>query len=137
MDWIEKGVTPVADLTSLLETFQLQIECRHCGCCEDKTLNWLNERRDMNCCQCGGVIVLNTSERKREIAALRRQVASLHDQLVGTIIPGADCVLAKVSGLMRSALTAPQLELSLVDAYRDCSGRNLNGQNRAAARCRR
>jgi hypothetical protein len=126
----------VADLTSLVETLQLQIECRHCGYCEQKTLSWLRERRDMNCCQCGGVIVLNTSERKREIAALRRQLASLHDQLVGAI-PAADCVMDKVSGLVRAALPVPRPELSLVHAYRDSSGRSPNGRSRVALRLRR
>jgi hypothetical protein len=126
----------VADLTSVIEALQLRIECRHCGCCEDKTLSWLSTRRDMNCCRCGGVIVLNTSELKREIAALRRQVASLHRQLSGTI-PAAGCVMDKANGLIRSTLPPPVPELSLVHAYRDSSGRGLNGQSRAAARFRR
>ena len=126
----------MADLTSVLEMLQLRIECRHCGCCEDKTLSWLSTRRDMNCRQCSGVIVLNTSERKREISALRRQVASLHQQLSGTI-PAAGCVMDKASRLIRAALPPPRPELSLVHVYRDSSGRCLNGQSRAAARFRR
>jgi hypothetical protein len=126
----------VADLTNVIDLLQLQIECRHCGYCENKTLSWLETRRDMNCCQCSGVIVLNTSERKREIAALRRQVASLHEQLVETI-PAADCIMAKATGTTRAALSAPRLELSILQAYRDTSGRSANCQLRATARYRR
>ena len=126
----------MADLTNVIEMLQLRIECRHCGCCEDKTLSWLSTRRDMNCHQCGGVIVLNTSERKREIAALRRQIASLHRQLSGTI-PAANCVMDKSSGLIRASLPPPLPELSLVCVYRDSSGRSLNGQIRSAVRFRR
>lgn len=126
----------MADLTSVLDLLLLQIECRHCGYCENKTLRWLNLRRDMNCCQCNGVIVLNTSERKREISALRRQIASLHDQLVGAI-PAADCFMGGVSGLGGAALLAPRPDLSLLHAYRDSSGRSANRQIRAAARLRR
>lgn len=126
----------MADLTNMIDTLQLRVECPHCGYGEDKTLSWLSTRRDMNCCQCSGVIVLNTSERKREMAALRRQVESLHDQLVDTIST-ADCIKTQTGKFFKAALPAPRPELSLVSAYRDCSGRAMNEQPRSALRSRR
>jgi ribosomal protein S27E len=120
-----KGVTPVSDLTNVIEMLQLRVECRHCGHIEEKTLSWLSARRDMNCCQCGGVIVLNTSERKREIAALRRQVESLHEQLAD-VMPAAHNLVTQSGRLLRAAIPSVRPELSLLHAYRETSGRAAN-----------
>ena len=126
----------MADLTNVIETLRLRIECPHCGYSEEKSLHWLSGRRDMNCCQCSGVIVLNTSNRKREMAALRRQVENLHDQLIDAIAT-PDCIKTPAGKLVRAPLSTPRPELCLVHAYKDCSGRALADPLRATGRSRR
>lgn len=98
-------------LNDLIESREVEIRCPHCGWRELRTLRWLAPLRDMNCTACRNVIVLNTSERKREIACLRRQISTLHDQLAG-MMP-ASRFAQRVQTGMRAAPVKLKLEISM------------------------
>jgi len=102
-------------LNDAIEARELKVQCRHCGWSEYRTLSWFGTRRDMNCPTCCGVIVLNTSERRREISLLRRQVAALHEHFA-TVIPAVGHTLAGVRAPARALPSAP--DLALAGAYR-------------------
>jgi hypothetical protein len=108
-------------LSDAIGSRELTVQCRHCGWSEFRTLSWLGARRDMNCPTCCGVIVLNTSERRREISHLRRQVAALHAHFAD-MIPAIDQF---VNATRVPANSAPLVqELALAGAYRE----NLSGR---------
>jgi hypothetical protein len=103
------------DLVPLIESYEFEIDCRHCGWSGRHNVGWLNARRDMNCPACRGVIVLNTSERRRQIAALRRQVAALREQLHGSILYARSVLSGAVSA--RQGAGAPLSKLGLWQLY--------------------
>jgi hypothetical protein len=109
-------IASAGELNALVESYELEIECRHCGWCGQRTLGWLAAHRDTNCPACRGVIVLNTSERRREISALRRQVAALHEQLSGSI-SSAENVLAGAQAAQANAPKPAASRLSLWHLY--------------------
>src|ERR1700742_908323 len=102
----------MADLETLIDSRELDIDCRQCGWRGGRPLAWLRVQRDMNCPACRAVIVLNTSERRRQMAAVRRQVEALHQQLTDTI-PSASRMLTRLESTAHHS-TATNLELSLV-----------------------
>ncbi len=106
----------MAALDDLIEARELEVRCAHCEWAEFRVLGWLSARRDMNCPTCLSVIVLNTSERRREIACLRRQVFALHDLLVDTI-PAADHGIGRAAAISRSRPAAATWDLALPMAY--------------------
>jgi hypothetical protein len=75
----------MSDLTAVIGSKELPVDCGQCNWQDARCLDWLLVHRDMICPGCGGVIVLNTSERRRQMAALQRQVRALHEQLVETL----------------------------------------------------
>jgi hypothetical protein len=79
-------------IAALVDSYELEIDCRLCGWRGQRMVGWLNARRDMHCPRCRAVIVLNTSERQRRIAALRRQVAALREQLCGSLESAEDAL---------------------------------------------
>jgi PHP family Zn ribbon phosphoesterase len=107
-------------LSDLIETRSLAVACPHCTWSGYRSLSWLSERRDMTCPTCDGVIVLNTSARRREIAHERRMVSTLHDHFV-KMIPVAD----RCSGTARTPIRKVPvvLQLELASAY----GKSLDG----------
>jgi len=121
-------------LNDLIESRELEVQCRHCGWAELRTLSWLGVRRDMNCPACSGVIILNTSERRLAITRLRRQVSALHEHLV-EMIPAADYSVNGAQLQVRTAPLALRLELALASAYRETMhcGNDLHAARRVAA----
>jgi hypothetical protein len=105
----------MASLTAVIESKELQIECRPCGWRDYRSLSWLSDHRDMVCPVCLGVIVLNTSDRRREMAALRRQAYTLHDQLT-----------ISIPATIRPLPAKPRLALTLLRQYRDNKWPSLN-----------
>jgi hypothetical protein len=123
-------------LSALIESRELEVICGHCGWAGHRPLSWLSSHRDMNCPTCAGVIVLNTSERRREIMAVRRQVSALHDQLAGSLTV-AEGIMAASASKPRSE--TPKPELTLLHQLRDNKWPSLNdtGKYRRIARARR
>jgi hypothetical protein len=122
-----KGVEIMGALNEVIESTELPVHCRRCGWTEQRTVMWLSAHRDMNCPACCSVIVLNTSERRREISQLRRQLAALHDHL-SDLIPLAGHLL---NG-MPTPVRTPAPDLALASAYRkNRSGRG--GQVRSSS----
>ncbi len=107
-------------LDELIEARELEVRCPHCKWAELRVLSWLSGRRDMNCPTCLRVIVLNTSERRREIASLRRQVFALHALLADTIST-ADQFIRRTDAHLRSRPAEATLDLALPIAYRRSS----------------
>jgi hypothetical protein len=108
-------------LSEAIESRELAVQCRCCGWSEPRTLSWLSARRDMNCPACCSVIVLNTSERRREISHLRRQMAALHEHFAG-VIPAVGQFMIGERVPVRTTPVASELALS--GAYRE----NLSGR---------
>jgi hypothetical protein len=123
-------------LSVLIDSRELEVACGHCGWVGPRSLSWLNDRRDMNCPACDGVIVLNTSARRREILAVRRQVSSLHAQLTGSL-SGASGVMPRSRS--KPQATAPKSELTLLHQFSDNKWPSLNdtGKYRRVLRLRR
>ncbi len=97
----------------------LDVNCRLCGWAEARTVAWLSTRRDMNCPSCASVIVLNTSEFKRSIAALRRQVAALQQQLTETFTARArSTTFEHRTTRAKSAIPSCEPVLMLADRYK-------------------
>jgi hypothetical protein len=121
------------DLLALIDSYEFEIDCRHCGWSGRYSVGWLNARRDMNCPACRGVIVLNTSERRRQITALRRQVAALREQLHGSLL-SARSVLSGTA-FARHGAGAPLSTLGLWQIYG--GGRRRRSSEGPAQRVRR
>jgi hypothetical protein len=83
----------MSELTAVIGSKELPVNCGQCNWQGARCLDWLLVHRDMICPDCGGVIVLNTSERRRQMVTLQRQVRALHEQLAqtlsGTLLPAA------------------------------------------------
>lgn len=115
-------------LSEAIESREIEVQCRCCGWSELRTLNWLGARRDMHCPACLSVIVLNTSERRREISHLRRQMAALHEHFAD-VISERNHFTSAARMPVRAAPSAPNL--ALVDAYRgNLSGRSGEARSR-------
>ncbi len=103
-------------LSTLIEAQELEVSCGHCQWADKRPLSWLCERCDMHCPRCDGVIVLNTSDRRRAITALRRQASSLHALLVESLT-AANAAMSRSPAQARVA--TPRDELLLVQRYQD------------------
>jgi hypothetical protein len=75
----------MSDLQQVIEAREIDIRCWHCGWIESRTVSWLNSKRHMSCPTCSSVIVLDTSEVRREITRQRRQLSTLHGQMVNLL----------------------------------------------------
>jgi hypothetical protein len=106
------------ELAALVNSYELEIHCRLCRWRGQRRVGWLNTHRDMTCPRCHGVIVLNTSERQRQITALRRQVSMLREQLMGSL-ESAESALSGSSLMRPGAADAPASKLGLWQLYGD------------------
>jgi uncharacterized Zn finger protein (UPF0148 family) len=122
------------ELDSVIDSRELDVDCRRCGWRGERPLAWLRAQRDMNCPACRSVIVLNTSERRRQMAAVRRQVEALHRQLSDTIPSAAGMMTGRESG---HTSTTTHLQLSLMVVYRDSARRRADVSSRRTARTKR
>jgi hypothetical protein len=116
-----KGSASAPELAALIESYELEIDCGHCGWAGQRNLGWLGTHRDMNCPACGGVIVLNTSERRRRISAVRRQVAALHEQLSDSL-SGAQHALTSPHSASKAAASDTLSQLGLFRQYGNKAG---------------
>lgn len=91
----------MAQLDEMIDSREMDIKCWHCGWTEARTLAWLSSRRHMNCSGCASVIVLDSSELRREITRQRKQFSALHGQMVN--------LLQTASKISRRAQLRPRL----------------------------
>jgi len=75
----------MSDLQEVIEGREIDVRCWHCGWTEARTVSWLSSKRHMSCPTCDSVIVLDTSEVRREIMRQRKQLATLHGQMVNVL----------------------------------------------------
>jgi hypothetical protein len=114
----------------LIESRELDVECRPCGWTESRTIAWLLTHRDMECPNCLGIIVLNTSDMKDRMRHLRRQVSDLRRHLGESIGDSKTLVVAPAARLSNSARSAQgQFALRLI--YGETSGRSVNTPKQA------
>jgi hypothetical protein len=112
MKFTHGGTMTAFVLSDLIESREVEIQCGHCEWKEPRPLRWLGSRRDMVCPECRGVIVLNTSKRRHEIASMRRQILELHEQLADMMAAG-DILARRARTPVRGVPSAPKLELAL------------------------
>jgi hypothetical protein len=121
------------ELTALVDSYELEIQCGLCRWRGQRPVGWLSARRDMICPRCRSVIVLNTSERQRQIAALRRQVATLREQLKGSL-ESAEHALSGSHLARPDAPGAPASKLGLWQLYGDEARRRHGDRRQSRAR---
>jgi hypothetical protein len=107
----------VATLNDWIGSRDLEVGCRLCGWAGSRDLDWLSVHRDMNCPGCERVIILNTSEFKRAIADLRRQLSTLRQQLAA-MIPAEACTARHVQRPFLTPSVQMNGELALLQVYR-------------------
>ena len=100
------------ELSELIDSREIDIKCWQCGWSEPRTLAWLSAQRHMNCPGCSSVIVLDSSEVRREIARQRRQLSALHGQMV-SLLESASKTSRRAQLPPRMANHAPKMELAL------------------------
>jgi hypothetical protein len=113
-------------LNILIEQHEMSIECPHCGWMGTNTLEWMSAHRDTKCPACLGVIVLNTTEKRREIANFRRQALALAAQLSDSI-----------PVILRPLPAKPKLQLVIADLYGGNRWHAMNERTVRVARNRR
>jgi len=133
-DRLTNGVVTMSPLNDLIGSRKLDVCCRLCGWTGTRALDWLSVQRDMNCPACTSVIVLNTSEFKRAIASLRRQVSMLHQQLAA-VIPAEGCTGGHAPRPLRTPSAQANGELALLRVYRQ-SGCTMIGKPPSPRRAR-
>jgi hypothetical protein len=112
------------ELQELIEGRELDIRCWHCGWVEARTLSWVSSKRHMSCPTCSSVIVLDTSDVRREIVRQRKQLAALHGQMVRIMETPSKQPLPPA---VRAANGRPALDLALAHRHPDIS-RRMRGQ---------
>jgi len=116
--------------TDLIESQELDVRCRPCGWTEARTIGWLVAHRDMECPNCLGIIVLNTSEMKDRMRHLRRQVSDLRRHLGESIADFKTLVDAPAARFPRPEHSAHgQFALRMI--YGETSGRSVNNPKQA------
>ena len=113
----------MSELHEVIEGRELDIRCWHCGWVEARTLSWVSSKRHMSCPTCNSVIVLDTSEVRREIVRQRKQLAALHGQMVKIMDMSAKQPTLRA---VRPAGCRPNLDLALAHRHPDIS-RRLRG----------
>jgi hypothetical protein len=98
------------ELNELIACREIDIRCWQCGWTEARTFGWVTSQRHMNCPACASVIVLDTSDVRREIARQRKQLAALHHQMIGLV--QSPSKIARPHSAPR-AHCAPKLDLAL------------------------
>ena len=105
-------------IEEMIEARELDVRCWQCDWHEGRSLKWLSAQRHMNCPHCESVIVLDTSEVRREIARQRRQLTALHEQM-GKLLEGASKTAQRTSRPSRMSSLAPPLDLALAKKHPD------------------
>jgi ribosomal protein S27E len=113
----------MSELQQVIEGRELDIRCWQCGWMEARTLSWVSSRRHMSCPTCSSIIVLDTSEVRREILRQRKQIAALHGQMVRIMDTSSTQLLCTV----RQSNGRPNLDLALAHRHPD-SSRRMRGQ---------
>jgi ribosomal protein S27E len=106
----------MSDLQQVIEGREIDIRCWHCGWIEARTLSWLSSKRHMSCPTCSSVIVLDTSDVRREIMRQRRQLSTLHGQMVNLLDTSGK---PHTPRLNRSASSRANLDLALAHRHPD------------------
>jgi ribosomal protein S27E len=106
----------MAELNDLIEGREIDIKCWQCGWTEPRTLAWLSAQRHMNCPGCASVIVLDSSELRREITRQRRQLSALHDQMV-SLLQSAGKISRRAQQPGRVTAFAPIMDLALARSH--------------------
>ncbi len=109
-----------SELQEVIERREIEIGCWQCGWTEARTLSWLSSMRHMSCPTCGSVIVLDTSEVRREITRHRRQLSTLHGQML-TIMDAAS--KQQLPRPVRGPSVRGGLDLALAHRHPDISRR--------------
>jgi hypothetical protein len=112
------------ELKEVIEGRELEIRCWHCGWVGARTLSWVSAKRHMSCPTCSSVIVLDTSEVRREIVRQRKQLAALHGQMARIMETSSEQPLQRT---VRQPSARPNLDLALARRHPDIS-RRMRGQ---------
>jgi ribosomal protein S27E len=106
----------MAELNDLIDSREIDIKCWHCGWSDARTLAWLSSQRHMNCPGCSSVIVLDSSEVRREIARQRKQLSALHGQMVN-LLESATKISRRAQLPPRMTALAPKMDLALARSH--------------------
>lgn len=106
------------EIDELIESRQIDVRCWHCEWSEPRALSWLSTQRHMACPECASVIVLDTSEVRREIARQRRQLATLREQMT-KLLDDAGKISRPAQRPSRITSLAPKLDLALSRTHPD------------------
>ena len=124
------------ELNELIEHREIEVRCWHCGWKEARTLSWVSSQRHMGCPTCASVIVLDSSEFRREIARQRKQLQALHNQMV-SLLESADKIARHLSLSPRPAAPQPKLDLALALSHPNTLSPALRSAAGAAKRLHR
>jgi hypothetical protein len=119
------------DRIESIEERKLPVRCWHCDWNEQRTLSWFSGQRHMSCPQCESIIVLDTSDVRRELARQRRQLSELRDQ-IAKLLGDARKRSAFVPGESASVARDPLMELAIAKSHPDILLPSMRGT--AAAR---
>jgi hypothetical protein len=119
------------DLMESIEERQWSVRCWHCDWNELRTLSWFAGQRHMNCPQCESIIVLDTSDVRRELARQRRQLAQLRDQ-IAKLLGDARKRSTLMPGESAGGSQDPLMELAIAKSHPDVLLPSMRGT--AAAR---
>ena len=106
----------MADLNELIERREIDIRCWHCSWTESRTLSWISAQRHMSCPTCASVIVLDSSELRREISRQRKQLEALHGQMVN-LLQSASKIARRAHLPARMTGLAPKMDLALARSH--------------------
>lgn len=119
------------DLIESIEERQLSVRCWHCDWNEQRTLSWFAGQRHMSCPQCESIIVLDTSDVRRELARQRRQLSQLRDQ-IAKLLGDARKRSTLMPGESAGGSPDPLMELAIAKSHPDILLPSMRGT--AAAR---
>src|ERR1700761_8868373 len=106
----------MAELNELIESREIDIKCWQCGWTEPRTLAWLSAQRHMNCPGCSSVIVLDSSELRREISRQRKQLSALHGQMVN-LLESAGKISRRAQLPPKMTGLTPKMDLALARSH--------------------
>ena len=106
----------MADLNELIERREIDIRCWHCNWTESRALSWISAQRHMNCPTCSSVIVLDSSELRREMSRQRKQLEALHEQMVN-LLQSAGRIARRAQFPRRLSGLAPKMDLALAKSH--------------------
>jgi hypothetical protein len=119
------------ELIESIEERTLLVRCWHCDWNELRTLSWFSGQRHMNCPYCENIIVLDTSDVRRELTRQRRQLSELGSQ-IAKLLGDARKRSMLLPGESGSVPQDPMMGLAIAKSHPDNSLPSLRGA--AAAR---